>query len=355
MKNPSLIRPYLERDVILPVLSENLKFYSPAFLNLIVQYPYMSNQARFFFKYHSHTDFRACPDCYNKLWPMMLSKIRKSRLDQKQKESIIRLFKNETKSALAGPCAGELIILDQLIKAVDDEDLKSIKAISNKGVLLSSLRFAAALNAIPQVNRSHLPNVKRLSSELGCIDSKFIEHAKEEELMAKVLKIDYNPKMPIDDYLDIILPRRKKISELINRVLEQNNKENYISQVNDALWAINKEVNSSKSLETLNFVSELVSSNAGLISSLIVGAAIGFSSANLLGCGLGSAGGAAAGIASKKVAQHGKLKIPKYPTRTKEWLKAKLESPQERLISILLCKDLNAIQIWSLRKKLQSS
>jgi hypothetical protein len=59
-------------------------------------------------------------------------------------------------------------------------------------------------------------------------------------------------------------------------------------------------VTSSKALGSVSFLTNLVTDNVGIISSMSVGAFVGYSSAEALGCGIGGAAGEIGNIIGKK-------------------------------------------------------
>jgi hypothetical protein len=252
---------------------------------------------------------------------------------------------------MSDPTEQEAIVLRQMEEAADQGDLRSVLSLAQKGMLISRLKYPRVFNAIPQVNQNDLRNINIISKELGLPLEQAIYELQEKELTVKGLKLDYNPTRPIEEYLDIILPRRKKINALIKELIEHGSKNKQISRINDKLWEINKDVVASKSLESISFLTSLVTDNLNIVASLLVGALVGYSSAELLGCSIGSAGGMLLGAFSKKLSQHANAKIPSIPRKTVEWMKTQLESPQEKMLSLMLSKDIKAIQVWQLRRK----
>jgi hypothetical protein len=158
--------------------------------------------------------------------------------------------------------------------------------------------------------------------------------------------------MHVEEYLDIMLPRRKKILDLINRLETEKNGERSYKSLKDEIWRINREVSSSKSLEAVSFVTDLVSRNVGILLGMMLGGILGYASDSFSGCGLGGVVGA--GVASvSRLANNKPFKIPSISKRTKEWVEAKIESPQEKLLSAVLAKDIPTIQVYHLRRRLQ--
>jgi len=175
----------------------------------------------------------------------------------------------------------------------------------------------------------------------------------ERKWIVKALDIDCNSRMPVEDYLDIIIPRRKKVNRLVDELISNPEKGRILSNIKDEVWKINKEVATSKAVEMLTFSTNFVSENAQILFGMLMGGLIGYSSGSFLACGLGSTAGLGAGLVEKLVAKHGVFRISKYPRKTMEWIKEKIENPEEKLLSLMLSKDIRTIQVWALRRKLK--
>lgn len=255
---------------------------------------------------------------------------------------------------MSSPSEGELTVLKQMRLAASQGDLTSLLSLAKKGRLISSFKYPRVFDAIPQVDQNDLNNINMISKEFGFALDQAINEMQEKELAIKGLNLAYDSKMPVEVYLDVILPRRKKINDLIKELIGSNSRARQISRINDELWKINKDVVTSKSLECLSFMTSLITDNLNIVTSLLAGALIGYSSAQVFGCGIGTAGGMIAGIAGKKLSPHAGLKIPSIPRTSIEWIKSQLESPQEKMLSLILSKDIKAIQIWQLRRELRT-
>jgi hypothetical protein len=351
--NPSLIKPYLERGLILPVLLSKLKKYTPEFTDLVIQYPYVGEYAFNFMTYiNPYTAAVMCEHCYNERWQHIIAKIADYPLPEKRRKSLCMFLQKVAKPAMSDPTERESIVLEQMKEAADRRELKPLLFLTQKGMLLSKLRNASLFEAVPQVDQEYLRNVGTISQELELQLIPQAVNDQEKELIIKGLNLDFNPKMPLEEYLDIILPRRKKINALINDLIKTSDREEHISRINDELWEINRDVVSSKSLESLSFLTNLVTDNLNIVSSLLVGATLGYSSGQLLGCGIGSVIGMIAGTGGKKLSHYAGANIPRIPRKTIEWTKTLLESPQEKMLSLLLSKDVKTIQVWLLRKRM---
>jgi len=357
VKKPELIEPYLEREVVLPILSHSLADYDANFANLVVQYPYIGIFTLDFLKRLTslmrHNQV-LCEHCFQKSCKDILKKLSSTEKDITKANSVKNYLQEVIFPKLRPASETQLRILQQVEEVIVQRKLQLLLPLSNEAEFYHSLKIASIFQAVPQISEHDLSNIADNLDKMGIsIGPQALEEIKDRELIAKALKLDYNPNMDIEEYLDIVLPRRKKISSLINELIESEEKENLLSSINDKIWEINNEISSSKAIETANFLTNFVFDNASILLTMLAGGVIGYSSASFLGCGLGSIGGVASATAGKLVSKHMNLRIPKYPRKTIEWLKEKIESPQQRLTAAILSKDVKVIQIWALRRKLE--
>ena len=349
-QEPELIKPYLERELILPLLTHDLARYPRGFSELVIQYPYVGVQSYSFFvgsKYIEEGSVLLCEHCFDE----RCDEISKILLETYKDKKTAEMLKNVVFPDLSLAGHAELQILKEVRDAVFQNNLEFIDPLMHKASLLNALRTAQAFKAIPQVDQEDLNNITNALGKFAVSTNQEIIQAREKESVIQALNLDYHPKLSIEDYLDIVVPRRKKINSLVNDLISSGKGEG-IAKINDELWKINRELASSKTLESLTFLTNFVFDNAKILSSMFAGALIGYHAASFLGCGVGSLGGLAGGML-EKLTKHKPFKIAKYPRKTMEWIKTKLEEPEEKLLSILLSKDIKVIQMWALTQRLK--
>lgn len=358
--NPELIKPYLERQMILPILNSPLSYFKPDFADLIAQYPYIGAETFRFLKYvqlvTSEEAQRGslCPHCFDEHCEGILKKISKINLDPKKTNYAKGLLEGTTFPSLSPTYPQEFQILREIEDVIDKKNIELLYPLTNKAIVLHTLRSSQIFNAIPQVSQKDLSNIAEILRKIELpLDPTIIDQIEEKRWAAEALNIDYNPKMPVEDYLDIIQPRRNKINSLLSELMLSEEKNQQLTRIDDEVWKINEEISSSKALESLTFLTSFVSDNAKFLFAMLLGGLIGYSSASFAGCGLGSVGGLASATLGKLISKHVPFKVPKYPKRTLEWVKEKIESPEERLLSIMLSKDIKVIQAWTLERKLK--
>lgn len=360
-QKPELIKPYLERGMILPLLAGPLGAYNPKFAEIVIQYPYVNALAYDYLKVEQtyaldKHNIGTCPHCFELTCKRILKKLSKSNLSKSRLDNLRETLLQTTFPTLDPTLGQESQMIKEIEAVIDKGRIELLAPILDKIEIYDELKVSRTFSAIPRVNENDLLNISKISRSMGLADVTSIAAQVEEKIhVAKALGIEYNPNTPIEDYLDTIQPRRKKVNSLINGFISTNkeNRGKRLLELNDALWTINKEISTSKAIESLTFFTDFVSNNAQIVLGVLIGGLIGYSSASFAGCGLGTVGGLSSGFLGKLVSKHAGLRVPKLPKTTIEWLKEKIESPEERLLSMLLSKDVRTIQVWSLRKKLK--
>lgn len=243
--------------------------------------------------------------------------------------------------------------LEDLHSAVKKDKKEAISPLAQKSEILYALRNSHVFKATPQMNIDDLSNIQQVVQDMNCNNYVDLnEELSEKEWLVKSLQIDYNYNLSLEEYLDIIIPRKNKINRLLNSFLE-NKKEDSLSGIKAEIWKINKEISNSKALETFTFSTDFAHNNWKILLGMMVGGLIGYSSASFAGCTVGGGAGLIGGIADRIVQKKGAFKIPNHPTKTTEWIKGKIEDPQEKLIATILLKDIKTVQIWNLRRKIK--
>jgi hypothetical protein len=352
-KEPSLLMPFLERGVVLPVLTAPLSQYPVEFAGLVIQYPYVGLETqrflRFVRRYTSDEKGGICSDCYEKKWKQICDYVESLPVEKKTKNDLLTACR-WTFQSLYPAQRPEVSLLLSFEECIKQREWNKLAPIADRADILSNLRNSQVFRAVPQVSQFDLDNIAQTLQNKYSFSTEI--SVEEKELALRALNIDYNPAMPIEEYLDIVLPRKQRINRLVEEILSSKKKEETFSKIEDEIWAINCEVSSSKAIECFSFTTNLVFDNARILSSMLLGAFVGYCSGNFTGCGLGSAGGLAIGSVAKKLSEKVNFKVRNYPRKTSEWLKSKMESPEEHIIAKILAKDIKTIQVWSLRKKL---
>jgi hypothetical protein len=355
--NPELIRPYLERNLILPILADHLTTYRTDFLDLAFQYPYIGTHTFRFVRYlrcASKDSEGLCPRCFNKVRNGILKKLQVLNVGEQKRGLLKRYLEEFVFPSLFPADAIETNILGQVAEVIGQKNFGLLRLLSNQAYTLYNLRNAQIFEAIPQVAQHDLSNISASLRQMNVsAGSEVADNIDEKKWVAHSLNIDYTPDVPVEDYLDVILPRRKKINNLVNELISSKDKSQHLPMIQDALWKINEELSVSKTIESLTFATRFVSDNSGILFGMLMGGLIGYYSGSFAGCGLGSIGGLASSVAGKVVLKRNAFKLPRYPKKTLEWIKEKCEGSEEKALSKILSKDIKTIQVWALKERLK--
>jgi hypothetical protein len=358
-KKPELLKPYLERELIIPVLGSHLADYKKSFSEMIIEYPYIGSGTVEFLRNDlilSSPDGNAmCPHCFKKRCNQVLKKIDSVIKNQEVNQTIKGHLKKSVFPYLSSYSLSQMKILDEMEKTIIEAKFERFDLLEKQLYVLNNIRYAQTFNACVQINRDDLKSINDHLSKSEFDLSKLSTDFDEKKWAIEALHIDYDPKMPIIDYLDIIKDRQKKVTTLLTNLLyNERGKPVDISHVANKIANINHELVSSKSMELFTCSTSFLRNNSGVITSMLLGGLIGYSSANFLGCTLGSATGLLGSIGAKLLSKEINFNVPESPKNTLEWLKSKVEDSEEKITASLLAKDIEIIQIWNLRKKLKT-
>jgi hypothetical protein len=353
--NPELLKPYLDRELVLPILTSGMEGYTAKFARMITQYPYIGHRTLLFLKLHalSHKTV-LCPHCYDDAIKDIDASLNATSFAPRRKTALKFLVHHVLAGSLFPTFDPEIQILQDSQEAARSGSARMVLSLVRQADILERLRVSSLFDAVPNVRQEDLQNIVRLARDLNLrFDETFTGHLEEAERVMTSLNLEYSPSMPVEQYLDIMLPRRRKITTLVDLLLSSgpNKRESHVKHLNDEIWEINREISTSRGLELLSFVTEFASDNMGIITGILVGGFLGYTSASFAGCGVGGMVGASLGAAGRLLKRP--FKVRKLPAKTIEWMEAKIEGPGEKLMSMALAKDLPTIQVYQLRKKLK--
>ena len=346
--DPQLIKPYLERGLLLPILASPLSSYKTAFSELITNYPYVSCYTFDLLRFYEDMDYDAegglCEQHLENEKNLIYHDLSLQVKDKKQFKKLKSRLEYYFFPKLEPVFGVEAQTIYNLHNEIKKNQLKAIEPLMQRAELLQQLRNSQVFKAIPQTNGDYLTDTQSQIEKLNCrgileLEKEFIT----KDWIANTLGINYNYKMPVEQYLDYIIPRKKKINNLLNDIAK-NQSGNSIKSIKDEIWKINNEIENSKAIETWTFLVNLTQKNWKVVLGLIIGSLIGSNSGN--GCSVDP------NEIKNKIPEKSALKIPDYPKKTVEWLKEKLEDPSEKIIAKMLSQELKTIQVWNIRKRL---
>jgi hypothetical protein len=354
-KQPNLIEPYLERGLVIPILPGSYVYYPPDFVDTILRYPHISSAEFEIFRTYSlfrQENTYICPHC-------------RERERTKYLPALNRLlpgseFKAQISSALidASPfLPSELVLVDEMRRQLAAKDKRRLLAVLSLIRSVGFFRTAQAFSAIPQVSLSEVERLEKASK----VDPEAITG--EYEIMdirnsvLNGLRLAYNPAIPVDTYLDIIEPRRRTISHIVTDMIAKSkpSSQEFLSNLQSEVEHVNSEVRdikSSKRTKMFGLTTGFLSQNKEIIAGCLGGAITGLKEFGIIGCASGSLMGSLGLGALKKL---GQIKVPAEATEMKRMIFEGLEPSIEKFLSFYLSRDLTAVQVWQLQRKISAS
>jgi len=359
VKKPELLEPYLERNMVLPVLMASYQYYSKDFIDLILSYPHVSCAEYVFFKrLHLMTLSEEyikkgyiCPHCAEKEKEEIKLALEKGRFPVKIKSILKKKLEWTAFPNLEPYLYPDYLLLSELAHSLGKKDLQRFQQIVSMTECIKILRTAQSFSLIPQIDYDSLETVQKLlqnRKELE-IDYDIIDVRNS---VLKGFNLSYSPSIPIETYLDVLSSRRKKIRNLVDKIISgaEPQSETFLSNLHKEVERINSEVReleASKRRKFLTLSTNFVKQNKSVVTGCLIAAGIGLTGASLAACGV--AGGA--GIAAKAASKYVKISVPREAEDVKEAVYKALEPGYEELLSRYLSKDLDVIQVWHLKRR----
>ena len=241
----------------------------------------------------------------------------------------------------------------ELIQTISKRELGHFYELDRLCTLTAILRCSQAFSFIPQVKMEELSVLQSIPSEYRGVH---FDVADVRDTIMNGLKISYNPSIPIESYLDIVVERKKKIREIVNKIMAQEdiNNENYFSDLRAELERVNAEVrslNKSAKGQMVDLITNFAIQNKGsIVAGLVTAASMGLMGFGVVSCGAGIGSSLLTTVVSKKA----EIKVPKEASLIGGKINTILEPYCESILAHSLSKDITAIQVWQLRKKLKS-
>jgi hypothetical protein len=350
---PELLTPYLEKGLVVPILGAHYRYYAPRFIESILGYPYISS-----FEFDS-----ARMLTFQRTTAKLMSKTEVTTLEKKC-NSLIQSLPINKKQKLWESDKLEIIfinlqpyfypdnkILQKLFKSLEEKSARSFNRLFLLSHVVYSFRNSQVFSFIPQVEIQQLDTLKLLNQrEYG--RAKF-DISDIRDFIMTGLKLSYDPSIPLRLYLDIVSERKSKISKIVNNIIDRAKpeKKTFFANLQTELEHINQEVEalkSSKKRVAFDLVTNFALQNKTIVAGIIMGASMGIAGLGLVGCGAGIASGIVTKIVSKKA----EISVPKEADALVKKLSTVLEPNYEKILAKALSSNINAIQIWQLRKKI---
>lgn len=349
VKSPSLLTPYLERDLVVPILDSKYVDYTQNFIESILGYPHISMIE------------------YYEIRKLLLEQTSIPLISRKEVAGIEQRCTQFSRSLGEGSLAArqaetifwnmqpvyvsDMEFLLELIKAMEKRDIEALNRLFDVSSVVGKARCSQVFSFIPQVRVGELENLKMIPKNYRGLT--FESSSIRDSIMAGI-KIAYDTSIPLETYLDIVSERKSKITEIVRNIVSKAEPERttFFSNLRVQLEHINHEVETlklSKKGLLINLITNFVTQNKGsILAGLITSASLGLIGLGFVSCGAG----AASGIATKFLTRKAGISIPKEADRLTGKISTVFEPYYECMLAKTLSTDLQAIQVWQIRKRL---
>ena len=243
-------------------------------------------------------------------------------------------------------------IIEELLSALKKNDSNKIDNIRDLSYFINTYRVSQAFSFVPQLSINELDELKQFSTyENGQLN---YDVGEIKNAIMNGLKLSYNPKLPIEPYLDLMIEKKGKISNIVSKIYNSRdlNNEKSLSNLQTEIQDINYEVKklqSSTRAMTVDLLTNFATKNKSIITGAIIAASMGLAGVGVIGCGASLASGFAAKVISKK----SNIKMPEVNSRLKDRFNTFLEPAYEDLLARAFSSDLIPVQVWQIRKRLK--
>jgi len=351
VKRPDLLKPYLERQLVIPVLGDSYTNYPPEFVESIQGYPYVSYPE--FYDIRSFAIRRGLAQLLSEAEVEgirnacdQLMKHLPSNYIERSQDAVDTVFCN-----LQPYLSSDLHPLLNLVESLKKKDLNDVDRIFHISHIVSAFRSGQVFSLIPQMRIRQLNYLDLTPLEFGELAS---EVPDVKASIMSGLRISYDTSIPLETYLDIICERKSAIRGIVEKIIiaAKPEKETFLSDLRVEIEKINQEVEkitSSRKRIVFDFLTNFAVQNKGsIVAGLITAAGLGTMGLGLVGCGAGLV----SGIATKAISKKADISIPKEASAIGKQLYKYIEPNYEELMAKTLSSNVQAIQLWHIKKRL---
>jgi hypothetical protein len=350
VESPSLLTPYLERDLVVPVLDSDYADYTPNFIESILGSPHVSAM-----EYYGVRKL-----LLEQTSMSLVSRKEVIAIKEKCGQFMRNLPENSPEARLASTIFSNMLpvytmdmeFLLQLIKAMEKRDTKSLHTLFRVSTVIGKFRCSQVFLFIPQVKVGQFEDLEMIPQNYRGLA---FDYSDIRDTIMVGLKIAYDTSVPLETYLDIVSERKSKIKETVRNILSkaEPEKATFLSNLKTELEHINHEVEAlklSKRGLLIDLITNFVIQNKGsILAGLITSASLGLIGLGFVGCGAG----AASGIATKVLTKKAGISVPKEAGELVGKISTVFEPYYESMLAATLSMDKQAIQVWQVRKKLK--
>ena len=218
VKSPNLLLPYLERDLVVPVLDSEYKGYSPHFIDEVLRYPHISAYEFYGIRNIAlRNKNRTASDAE-------IAAIKRSCFKANEKNSVVRESRLDTiVSNLEPYYLEDLPFLLNVLQNLQKKQRKLLDLQMYLSHLVAAFRCSEAFSFTPQVTLDDLSILGWIPQEHKGVH---FDLADVRETIMNGLKISYDSSIPLETYLDIVSERKTKIREIVRKIMKEANPQN---------------------------------------------------------------------------------------------------------------------------------
>jgi hypothetical protein len=352
-KAPQLLLPYLKRDMVIPVLGVPYSEYPKEFAETVLSFPHVS------FQEYSEGRNYVLRQRNQRLMPS--EEI--SSIERKCQLFVDRQFSNKDEIQWWHEHVTTIFanmepffypdneILRNLSTFLKEKSLQKIDHVFQLSCIVNIFRDSQVFSLVPQIEIEQVDELK-LVSQYEDGELNFDVTDIKNSIMGG-LKLSYNPKLPIEPYLDFVSERKSRIVSIVENIIHAAHPENraFLTNLQAEIEKINYEVEKlqgSTRAKTVDLVTNFAMQNKSIIAGLITAASMGIGGLGLIGCGAGIASGLTAKVLSKKA----NIVVPKEAYTLAGRFATFVEPRYEKLLASAFSSDIVPVQVWQIRKRL---
>jgi hypothetical protein len=350
---PALLEPFLERNLVVPMLRADYEKYPVEFAETVLRYPHLSSAERFSFR-DLRLETGACPHCQEDRKKKVISTARKTLRDPTAIAWIKWLTKGlfDYLQPFGDP---EDLLVQELENRIGQRDLTGARRVIPLIDAVEWFRTAEAYSSVPQVSFERAHEIDRLLKQHPELSRPY-DIAGVNESILNGLRLSYSPSIPLHTYLDIVLSRRDKIRRIVAGMIQKSKplSRTFYSNIQAEIENVNEEVrsiSSSKRMSLLSFATSFFLDNRSVILGCLSGTALCVKELGPVGCLPGTIMGFAG---AKLLSKTPRIVLPSDTEKIKRSLEKAAEPVFERLLSRYLSRTVQSVQVWQLQKRLYS-
>ncbi len=216
VNDPSLLIPYLNRDLVIPIFGASYSMYPRSFVNAMQSFPHISA-----YEYYMYRSYILLQKYKERMDPRLVdSYLIKGEKELKSHSKHVKSLFNSVFTNIQPYLNPDALLLTKLIDQINSNKINNIQEIYDISHIVRELRSSQAFKIIPQLDLKDLEFLEQIQQVMP--EKTDYELTDIKELILNGLMINYNDSIPLDAYLDIMLERRNTISKIVENIIKKN-------------------------------------------------------------------------------------------------------------------------------------